>query len=182
MVDGHRRASLTAAAESRPALDDQTGIRGAQPAIVPTASLVRSTSPATGPHPGAVDFLAAKVDLVDPSRVGDVLERIGVEHDEVGALPAATIPVLIFATSAASRVAMTIASAGVKPIVTQFSNSSWSYQPKPRPAEPLSLPKTSFMPAADQRLRRVVPSPWSSWRARSTASGVMLLIASPCCS
>ena len=55
-------------------------------------------------------------------------------------LPAATKPVFMPAISAASRVAITIASIGVKPMGIQLSSSIWLYQPKPRPAAPLSLP------------------------------------------
>src|SRR5215470_16656755 len=35
-------------------------------------------------HGGTRHFLAAQIDLVDPAGVADLLERIGVEHDEVG--------------------------------------------------------------------------------------------------
>src|SRR5215470_6957566 len=35
-------------------------------------------------HGGTRHFLAAQIDLVDPPGVADLLERIGVEHDEVG--------------------------------------------------------------------------------------------------
>src|SRR5215510_11618297 len=37
-------------------------------------------------QPRAVDLLSAQIDLVDLADVGDVVERIGVEHNEVGAL------------------------------------------------------------------------------------------------
>ena len=94
--------------------------------------------------------------------------------------PAAIMPVSIPAICALSRVAITMASIGVKPIVIQFSNRSCSYQPKPRPADPLSLPYTSFMPAA---ISFFASSPVSLelLRARSTASGVIFSSASPCC-
>src|SRR5215470_1295883 len=39
-----------------------------------------------GSQARAVDLLSAQIDLVDLARIGDVVERIGVEHDEVGAL------------------------------------------------------------------------------------------------
>src|SRR2546425_7859606 len=39
-----------------------------------------------GPHSSAVDFLSPEVDLVDPPRVGNVLEWVRVEDDEIGAL------------------------------------------------------------------------------------------------
>src|SRR5262245_28359315 len=35
-------------------------------------------------HGGAWHFLAPQIDLVDPARVADLLQGIGVEHDEVG--------------------------------------------------------------------------------------------------
>src|SRR5688572_9394791 len=38
------------------------------------------------PHAGAIDLFASEVDLVDPSRVRDVVERVGVEDNEVGVL------------------------------------------------------------------------------------------------
>src|SRR5262245_36342728 len=34
----------------------------------------------------AVDLLSAQIDLIDLARVSDVVERVGIEHDEVGAL------------------------------------------------------------------------------------------------
>src|SRR5579864_5596028 len=39
-----------------------------------------------GAHGGAIDLLATEVDLVDLARVGDVIQRIRVQHDEIGAL------------------------------------------------------------------------------------------------
>src|SRR5712691_994902 len=39
-----------------------------------------------GPHSSADDFLSPAVDLVDPPRVGNVLEWVRVEDDEIGAL------------------------------------------------------------------------------------------------
>src|SRR5262245_14387851 len=38
------------------------------------------------PQRGAIDGLASEVDGVDLADVGDVVERIGIEHDEIGAL------------------------------------------------------------------------------------------------
>src|SRR5437867_2589562 len=38
------------------------------------------------PQSGAVDGLASEVDRVDLADIGNVVERIGVEHDEIGAL------------------------------------------------------------------------------------------------
>ena len=64
----------------------------------------------------AIDRAAAQVDAVDPSCIRDVLERVGVEHDEIGALAAAIVP--RFSTPricAELRVAAVIASAGVRP-------------------------------------------------------------------
>src|SRR6266699_4577711 len=37
-------------------------------------------------HRCTIDFLTAQVNLIDLSRVGDVFERIGIQHNEVGAL------------------------------------------------------------------------------------------------
>ena len=37
-------------------------------------------------HGGARQLLAAQIDLGDPPRIGDVVEWIGVEHNEVRAL------------------------------------------------------------------------------------------------
>src|SRR5262249_25753458 len=39
-----------------------------------------------GPHPSAVKLLSAKVDFVDPPRVGNVLQWIRIEDDEISAL------------------------------------------------------------------------------------------------
>src|SRR5262245_55362340 len=39
-----------------------------------------------GSQTRAVDLLSAQIDLVDLAHIGDVVERIGIKHDEVGAL------------------------------------------------------------------------------------------------
>jgi hypothetical protein len=39
-----------------------------------------------GPQRGAVDFLSAKKNFVDPPRVADFFQGIRVEDDEIGAL------------------------------------------------------------------------------------------------
>ena len=51
-----------------------------------------SSAPATLPEGCAVDFLTRGVHLIDLARVGDPLERVGVEHDEIGALPRGNHP------------------------------------------------------------------------------------------
>src|SRR5262245_57957399 len=55
--------------------------------LLPSRSLAgRRRSQATAAllrHGGARHFLAAQIDLVDPAGVADLIERIGVQHDEV---------------------------------------------------------------------------------------------------
>ena len=97
-------------------------------------------------------------------------------------LPAATIPELMCAAAAESRVAATIASIGVKPIQTQFSNSNCPIQPMKNRVWPVSLPRTIFMPAARNFSALLVPISLRVLRARSTASGVIRASASPQCS
>ena len=69
-------------------------------------------------------------------------------------LPAATMPVLNCPTSAESRVAMTIASAGVNPIVTQFSNFNCSVPAEATAGRPVVAPVDELHTCPDERLRR----------------------------
>src|SRR4030095_6398681 len=62
------------------------GFSRPEPYSAAGGSLAHSGLP-PGRHCGAPDFVSAQVDLVDPPRIGNVLERIGVEDDEVAVSP-----------------------------------------------------------------------------------------------
>src|SRR5262245_26746305 len=73
------------------AMDESAVMRGlntrpAHPSGNKTWMAATSAAMTPSGQPGAVDRRSAQVYGGDPPRVGDVVERIGVEHDEVGAL------------------------------------------------------------------------------------------------
>jgi hypothetical protein len=76
------------------------------------------------PQRGAIDFLSPQVNLADLARIADILERIRVEDDEIGAPDRRrSFPYWTRTIWAASRVPATIASAGVMPNATMLSRS-----------------------------------------------------------
>ena len=66
-----------------------------------------------------------KINLIDPSRIGNILYRVGVENYEIGTFTWRHHAGIDLRDFAESRVDATIASPGVMPIATRLSKTMW---------------------------------------------------------